>query len=95
MKIDRSFVLGIPRSRIAMQLAATIIRMAHGLDKLVIAEGVETLEQRQALLEFGCDAMQGFLFGRAAPATEFARLLREHEKSKPARRRMAAARKTA
>jgi diguanylate cyclase (GGDEF)-like protein len=95
VKIDRSFVLGIPRSRIAMQLAGTIIRMAHGLDKLVIAEGVETQEQRQALLEFGCDAMQGFLFGRAAPAAEFARLLRGHENSKPARRPMAAARKTA
>jgi diguanylate cyclase (GGDEF)-like protein len=75
VKIDRSFVLDIPGSQVAMQLVGTIIRMAQGLNKTVVAEGVETEEQCQALLELGCDAMQGYLFGRAVDAERFAQML--------------------
>jgi EAL domain-containing protein (putative c-di-GMP-specific phosphodiesterase class I) len=42
--------------------------MAHGLDLSVTAEGVETHEQLQFLREQGCEEVQGFLFGRPAPA---------------------------
>ena len=54
-----------------------VVRLAHSLGMRTLAEGVETEAQRQMLIEEGCDAMQGFLFSRALPASAFAALLRE------------------
>ena len=71
VKVDRSFVTEIPGSQVAMQLVGTIVQMAHGLGKTVVAEGVETHAQWLTLQEFGCDAMQGYFFGKAIPAKEF------------------------
>ncbi len=68
VKIDRSFVVELPDSKVASQLVRTIIRMAHGLEKAVVAEGVETEPQRDLLRSLGCDYMQGYLFG--TPCTE-------------------------
>jgi len=45
--------------------------MAHALGKTLVAEGVETLAQQAYLAALGCDAVQGFLYGRPAPAAEF------------------------
>ena len=64
IKIDRSFVIDLPQSEIAMQIVRTIISMGHGLRRDVLAEGVETEGQRLVLHRLGCDAMQGFLIGR-------------------------------
>lgn len=64
IKIDRSFVTEIalnPKSRAVVE---AMIRMAHGLGLKVLAEGVETVEQRKVLRELGCDELQGFLLGR-------------------------------
>ncbi|WP_449422686.1 EAL domain-containing protein, partial [Rhodanobacter lindaniclasticus] len=52
-----------------------IIEMARRLDKLVVAEGVETPEQAAFLRQAGCAELQGFLFAAALPADEFERLL--------------------
>ncbi len=64
LKIDRSFVQGLaPYSR-ELALCEAMIVMAHKLDIKVIAEGVETAEQRDLLIKAGCDYAQGFLFAR-------------------------------
>ena len=70
LKIDRSFVTGMLQSHEGHYLVQTMISLAHGLDKRVIAEGVETPEQYAALQELGCDFVQGYLTGRPMPAAD-------------------------
>jgi EAL domain-containing protein (putative c-di-GMP-specific phosphodiesterase class I) len=62
LKIDRSFIRGIPRDADDKAIATTIIAMAHSLGMRVIAEGVETQEQLQFVADQHCDEVQGFLF---------------------------------
>jgi diguanylate cyclase (GGDEF)-like protein/PAS domain S-box-containing protein len=64
VKIDLSLIREIVDSPQASALANAIIQMGHALDKQVIAEGVETLEQATQLQELGCDIAQGYYFGR-------------------------------
>jgi predicted signal transduction protein with EAL and GGDEF domain len=75
LKIDRSFVAGLGEREECDTLVSGIIHLGHGLGLEVIAEGVETAQQAQRLLDLGCRLAQGFLFGRpqqwnrsAAPA---------------------------
>jgi len=75
LKIDRSFVSEITEHGEPVKLAAAIIAMAHELDLEVVAEGVETAEQRDYLREHGCDQFQGYLYGRPQPATDFGKLI--------------------
>ncbi len=75
IKIDRSFMQEVPQSAQASTLAGTIIDMAHALDKLVVAEGVETLEQLDFLRERNCDIAQGFVLARPISAVEVGALL--------------------
>ncbi len=77
LKIDKSFVQGIPDDRNDAEIAATIIAMARNLKLQVLAEGVETPAQREFLRRAGCDVYQGFLFSRPIPADEIARLCNE------------------
>ena len=79
VKIDRSFVEGIPGNAENLAVSGAIISMAHHLMMPVVAEGVETQEQAQSLRELGCEELQGFLFSPAVPAREFVRFL-EREK---------------
>jgi diguanylate cyclase (GGDEF)-like protein/PAS domain S-box-containing protein len=72
LKIDQSFVRDIPHDRNDMEIAATIIAMAHTLKLRVVAEGVETPEQLAFLKERDCDAWQGYLFSKPLPGEEFA-----------------------
>jgi diguanylate cyclase (GGDEF)-like protein len=76
VKIDRSFIVGLPDSKVALQLVRTIVGMAQGLNLTAVAEGVETEAQRDLLHELGCSAMQGYLFGRPAPEWQIRSLLR-------------------
>ncbi len=66
LKVDRSFVVGLSgadgRARQDQAVVRAIVEMAHALDLEVIAEGVETVAQREALRHLGCDYMQGFLY---------------------------------
>ncbi|MGW7774192.1 sensor domain-containing protein [Pseudomonas machongensis] len=71
LKIDRTFVDGLPEGEQDAQIARAIIAMAHSLNLAVIAEGVETHEQLEFLREHGCDEVQGYLFGRPMPANQF------------------------
>jgi EAL domain-containing protein (putative c-di-GMP-specific phosphodiesterase class I) len=58
-----------------LAIVATIISLAHALKLQVVAEGVETLAQRDQLTQMGCDQMQGFLFSPGVPADVLARML--------------------
>jgi diguanylate cyclase (GGDEF)-like protein/PAS domain S-box-containing protein len=71
LKIDRTFVDGLPSGEQDAQIARAIIAMAHSLNLSVIAEGVETHEQLEFLREHGCDEVQGYLFGRPMQANRF------------------------
>jgi len=70
LKIDRSFIHGIPADGDDAAIVETIIVMTHKLGLRVIAEGVETLEQRLQLLRQGCDEVQGFLLAAPVPAAQ-------------------------
>ena len=70
IKIDRSFVSGMLASESDRVLVETIVAMAHNLGHTLVAEGVETQGQCDALLALGCETGQGFLFGPALPAAE-------------------------
>ena len=77
LKIDRSFVSSLPGPKSDETIARTIITMGGGLDMHVIAEGVETEEQRQFLEAHGCHAYQGYFFSRPLPLDELAALLKK------------------
>jgi diguanylate cyclase (GGDEF)-like protein len=69
LKIDRSFVTDLTRSGkgSSIPVVTAVLALATALDMEVVAEGIETEEQRLALVELGCDMGQGFLLGRPAP----------------------------
>jgi diguanylate cyclase (GGDEF)-like protein/PAS domain S-box-containing protein len=75
LKIDKSFVRDLGRSSGDEAIASSIIGLAHRLRLRVIAEGVETEQQRSFLRENGCDEMQGYLFSRPLPPNQLAALL--------------------
>jgi EAL domain-containing protein (putative c-di-GMP-specific phosphodiesterase class I) len=72
LKIDRSFVADIERQEDANVIVRTLIDLAHNLSLQACAEGVETQAEWRRLMEFGCDRMQGYLFGRPMPAEDIA-----------------------
>ncbi|HSG21547.1 MAG TPA: EAL domain-containing protein, partial [Azonexus sp.] len=75
LKIDQSFTHNLAPGSSDMALAEAIIVMAHKLGLKVIAEGVETVEQRDLLSAAGCDYAQGYLFSRPVPPEAFEQLL--------------------
>ena len=75
LKIDRSFTSNLMVDSTDLALSEAIIVMAHKLGMKVIAEGIETAEQRDLLIAAGCDFGQGYFFSRPVPGEEFERLL--------------------
>jgi diguanylate cyclase (GGDEF)-like protein/PAS domain S-box-containing protein len=80
LKIDRSFVIGLPYEENDCAIARAIVTMAQQLRQEIVAEGVETNEQMSFLRELGCDQLQGYLFSPAVPAAEFERMLRDGQR---------------
>jgi EAL domain-containing protein (putative c-di-GMP-specific phosphodiesterase class I) len=70
IKIDRSFVMDLPRGRSAVTLITSIVVLARTLGLDVVAEGVETEGQRQWLTDLDCGSAQGYLFARPEPARQ-------------------------
>jgi diguanylate cyclase (GGDEF)-like protein/PAS domain S-box-containing protein len=78
IKIDQSFVRNMVTNPGDHAIAEAIIVMAHKLNIKVVAEGVETAEQRDMLVAAGCDFGQGFFFARPMPADDFDRYLNDN-----------------
>ena len=81
LKIDKSFVADLAHDSDDQAIAMAVISLGHKLDLRVIAEGVETEQQREFLRANDCDEMQGYLFSRPVPAHEIARLLADDVRS--------------
>jgi diguanylate cyclase (GGDEF)-like protein/PAS domain S-box-containing protein len=75
LKIDRSFVAGVPGDRGDVAITQAVIAMGHSLGMRVIAEGVETRAQREFLLAQHCDEFQGYLFSKPLAAPDLRPLL--------------------
>jgi EAL domain-containing protein (putative c-di-GMP-specific phosphodiesterase class I) len=75
LKIDRSFINGLPQDSENAAITRAIIAMAHGLKMAVVAEGVETDEQLVLLEEYGCDMVQGYFLGHPSTADTITQML--------------------
>ncbi|MBQ4857868.1 EAL domain-containing protein [Pseudoalteromonas sp. MMG007] len=71
LKIDRSFIQDIESNDNSIALVKAIITMAHNLDVMVVAEGVETSRQYELLKHLNCDYIQGYIFSKAITKKEF------------------------
>ncbi len=76
LKLDRAFVRDIDTDPSALAVARAVIDIAHSLDLVVVAEGVDSDSQLRLLRESGCDQIQGFLFSAAVAAEEFVSFLK-------------------
>ncbi|HEY8887430.1 MAG TPA: EAL domain-containing protein [Gallionella sp.] len=77
LKIDRTFIQGLPDNADHAAIVTTIISLANSLDLTVVAKGVETDAQVSFLQQLGCQHAQGFLFSHPLPADEFLSLVLE------------------
>ena len=75
LKVDRAFIRKITTDPAYLGIVETCITLAHSLKLKVVAEGVETVEQAQALRALGCDQAQGFLYSKPVPPEELAGML--------------------
>ena len=70
IKIDRSFISGLPDNPEAVAIVRAVAGLAASLDMTATAEGVETVEQLEAVRALGCREMQGYLFSRPQPLAQ-------------------------
>ncbi len=68
VKLDLSLVRGVDASPLKHTIVHSMVTLCHEMGLLVVAEGVETREERDTLIALGCDLLQGFLFARPGPA---------------------------
>jgi EAL domain-containing protein (putative c-di-GMP-specific phosphodiesterase class I) len=76
LKVDQSFVRGIPADPVASEIASVVVALGHSLGMEVLAEGVETQAQFDYLVAKGCNTLQGWLFARAMDPADVTPLLR-------------------
>ncbi|NVN57375.1 EAL domain-containing protein [bacterium Scap17] len=79
LKLDRAFIRSLPGERADAAITMAVLAMAKGLGMEMIAEGVETAEQREYLVSNGCGWIQGVYFSRPAPAGEVIERLNGYE----------------
>ncbi|MGR9045048.1 MAG: EAL domain-containing protein [Gammaproteobacteria bacterium] len=77
LKIDRAFTMNMASNSDDLSVVATIVSLAHSLNKKVVAEGVENDEQANILRLMKCNEIQGYLFSPAVPAGQIEKFLRE------------------
>jgi len=77
IKIDKSFIAGLPQDSENAAITRAIIALAHGFKMVVVAEGVETDAQLLLLEQFGCDTVQGYYLGHPLPHDAITRMLDE------------------
>jgi diguanylate cyclase (GGDEF)-like protein len=75
LKVDRSFVRGLPQSSEDAAIVTAVVELGHTLGLSVTAEGIETAEQLRALRDVGCDTAQGFFFSRPVTARRLGEIL--------------------
>jgi diguanylate cyclase (GGDEF)-like protein len=78
LKIDQSFICDIGENIDDRNIVKTIISMAHNLNMITIAEGVETRDQLEFLQQNGCNEIQGYYFSKPIPASEFEAFVKQH-----------------
>ncbi|MCH4564468.1 EAL domain-containing protein [Halomonas sp. EGI 63088] len=79
LKLDRAFIKALPDDRADAAIVGAVLAMARGLELQVIAEGVETIAQRDFLQAAGCSLVQGFLYARPLPAELLEAQWQEHD----------------
>jgi diguanylate cyclase (GGDEF)-like protein len=83
LKLDMSFLVDAREDNDAGKIVAAIINMAHALQKEVVAEGIERVDQLKLLKNLGCERGQGYLFGKGVPAQNIARTFRKIDLPEP------------
>ena len=83
VKIDRSFVDGLPDDPGDRAIVTAVVSLAHALGLDVVAEGVETPEQLAELVALGCDQAQGYYFAKPLPVADLGALLIETRRWAP------------
>ncbi|HEX7055873.1 MAG TPA: EAL domain-containing protein [Bacilli bacterium] len=78
LKIDQSFIRNISTERHNAAIVKAVIEMAHSMGLIVVAEGLETLAEKEYLIGLRCDQLQGFLMSKPLSAEGFAKLLKRH-----------------
>jgi len=76
LKIDQAFVKGLPHDEEDVAIAKAVIALAKSLNLKIIAEGVETKEQKEFIVEHGCENIQGYLYSKPLPVSEMQTLLK-------------------
>jgi diguanylate cyclase (GGDEF)-like protein len=84
VKLDQQFIANVDVPGADHEIVRSVIRLAHALDLRTVAEGVETIGQRDALAALGCDAWQGFLRSKAVPSDDFITSIRPGARPAPA-----------
>ena len=77
IKVDRAFIANLGRDEVSHTIVTGVTDLAHGLGMSVVAEGVETIQQRDELTRMGCDSCQGFYFARPMSAAGLGTLMRD------------------
>lgn len=75
LKIDQSFIRDLPEDEEDASITKAVIALSKSLNLRVIAEGVETKEQKEFLIENGCNNIQGYFYGKPMPANEMEKVL--------------------